>query len=170
MRSLCLIISVIPAAAAGFDVPAVVLNRGRFPSHPPSASQPGRRQRQQRLHTPLGHTHTHRLVLHTWIHTRSERERVVLPQRGKKKKTSCFFPLHLLPFLKLKCSHVYKPTLALANPPPPPPSCYSQARQSSVGDVELLIGRAFISVSSIWGRGGLSGLFGASLWADIKGC
>ena len=71
MRRLCLIISVIPAAAAaaGFDVPAVDLNRGRFPSHPPSASQPGRRQRQQRLHTPLGHTRTHTLsrLAHTQL-------------------------------------------------------------------------------------------------------
>ncbi len=62
MRRLCLIIFVIPAAAAGFDVPAVDLNRERFPSHPPSASQPGRRQRQQRLHTPLGHTHANLLT------------------------------------------------------------------------------------------------------------
>lgn len=155
MRRLCLIISVIPAAA-GFDVPAVDLNRGRFPSHPPSASQPGRRQRQQRLHTPLGHTHTHCLILqHTFWHTHTHT--VILPQR---KSPYAFFVFaastHTWAFTCLE-THTH-------------PHRASPSWSSQVGDVEPLIGRAFISVLSIWWREGLHGLFGASLWAYIKGC
>lgn len=96
MRRLCLIISVIPAAAAGFDVPAVDLNRGRFPSHPPSASQPGRRQRQQRLHTPLGHTHTHCLILRTHFHTRTR----LFHLRGKVLMHFCVFVANALTCLQ----------------------------------------------------------------------
>lgn len=147
MRRLCLIIFVIPAAV-GFDVPAVDLNRGRFPSHPPSASQPGWRQRQQRIHTPLGYTHTNRL---TQGYFTSE------------EKSLCVF-VNLLPILTLKRSCIYKPAVT------PPPPRTSQSRQSSVGDVEPLIGRGFISVLSIWWEQGLHGLFGASLRADTKGC
>lgn len=112
MRRLCLIISVIPAAAAGFDVPAVDLNRGRFPSHPPSASQPGRRQRQQRLHTPLGRTHAthkHRLALRTHPNTHTNRGLFYL--RGKV----------LVGFLCICCQCSHSSVCMFTNPPPPSP-------------------------------------------------
>lgn len=110
MSRLCLIIFVIPAAAAaaavGFHVPAVDLNWRRFPSHPPSASQPGRRQRQQRLHTPLGHTHLY--TVSTCIHNLTH----------KHKHTHGYFTSEDTSL----CVSVYLlPMLSLTNPHPPTP-------------------------------------------------
>lgn len=92
IRHLCLIIFVIPAAAAvGFDVPAVDLNWGRFPSHPPSASQPSRRQRQQRIHTPLGHTHLLRLHLRILFNTKIHTQTGLFYLRGNVPMWFCVF-------------------------------------------------------------------------------
>lgn len=135
MRRLCLIIFVIPAlaeAAAGFDVPAVDLNWGRFPSHPPSASQPGRRKRRQRLHTPLGRTHfTLAPLAYTTWHT------------NKRTHTHSYSNLRAHIFMSLCiCCHTN------LHPPTSPLRSF-QLRRESVGGVAPLIGRAF-GVLSIW--------------------
>lgn len=156
MRRLCLIIFVIPAAAAvGFDVPAVDLNWGRFPSHPPSASQP---ETAEITHSAGTHTFTLSPLAYTFEHpnTNTHTHRGVfffLPQRKRPYAFLC---------ICCQCSVLQTHTHA--------PLHSSQLRQSSVGYVEPLISRAFISVLSIWWGEGLHGLFGASLWADIKGC
>lgn len=134
MRRLCLIIFVIPApaeAAAGFDVPAVDLNWGRFPSHPPSASQPGRRKRRQRLHTPLGRTRfTLAPLAHTTWHTN--------------KHTHSYSNLRAHIFMSLCiCCHTNLH-------PPTSPLRSVQLRRESVGGVKPLIGGAFIGVLSVW--------------------
>lgn len=105
-------------------------------------------------HALLGHTHWRRFPLaHRTLHT----------------NTQLFYLCgHLLVCFCVCAGNAqsYVPPSTTTTTKPTPPSWVSQVLEMW----NPLIGRAFISVLSIWWGKGLHGLFAASLWADIKGC